>query len=365
VGQSVRFLDLGAGWRELEPDLTSAFQRVVDRGPYVLGPEVDAFEQEFAAAVGVDHCVGVGNGFDALQLVLRAWGIGEGDEVIVPAMTAVATWTAVSFTGATPVGVDVDPDTVLMDVERVEAAITSKTKAIVPVHLYGQPVDVAAIADIARSHGLRVLEDAAQAHGASRGGKAAGSLADAAAFSFYPTKNLGAMGDGGAVTTDDAQLADAVRMMRTYGWTRKDNPEIQGVNSRLDELQAAFLRLKLARLEDWTDRRRRLAGRYLDALSSMDSLTLPGVGDPEEPAWHLFVIAHEARDAVREGLARLGVGTLVHYPLPPHRTALYAGSNSQFPVAERVSETVLSLPLYPQMPEASQDIVVEGLRSLA
>jgi dTDP-4-amino-4,6-dideoxygalactose transaminase len=359
------FLDLRSAWSELEAELSEAWQRVAERGHYVLGEEVDAFEAEFAAAVGVQHCVGVGNGFDALQLCLRAWSIGPGDEVVVPAFTFAATWTAVSITGAAPVGVDVDPETYLIDPDLLEAAISARTRAIVPVHLYGHPAAMERIVEIAARHDLPVLEDAAQAHGARRNGAPAGSLGDAAAFSFYPTKNLGALGDGGAVVTDDPDLAETLRVMRNYGASAGDSPQAIGINSRLDEVQAATLRVKLAHLDRWNARRRLLADRYLESLESIPGLDLPRVDDATEPSWHLFVVAHDERDRLRKELSERGIATLVHYPEPPYRLAALTGETEAFPNAERHVRRVLSLPLHPYLSEQSQDDVIGALRQAA
>ncbi|HKR64756.1 MAG TPA: DegT/DnrJ/EryC1/StrS family aminotransferase, partial [Thermoanaerobaculia bacterium] len=288
---AVPFLDLAAAYDELRDELDAAALRVLHSGWYILGPEVEAFEHEFASYCGARHCVGVGNGLDALQLMLTAAGIGAGDEVIVPANTYIATWLAVSRAGATPVPVEPDAATHNLDPAGVEAAITARTKAILAVHLYGQPADMTSLSAIAKRHALLLFEDAAQAHGATWHGARAGSLADAAAFSFYPGKNLGALGDAGAVTTNDAALADRVRLLRNYGSRVKYEHEVQGGNSRLDAVQAALLRVKLKRLDEWNDRRRVIARRYSSELANC-----PHVLEGADPSWHLYVITSDRRD---------------------------------------------------------------------
>lgn len=364
---SVPFLDLAAGLEELGGEVDAAFARVRDSGRYILGPEVEAFEREFAKYCGARHCVGVANGFDAIQLLLRAAGVGSGDEVLVPAYTAVATWMAVSAVGAVPVGVDVDARTWTLDPGRLEEAIGARTKAILPVHLFGLPADMGAIAQVAARHRLLVFEDAAQAHGAHYQGRTVGSLGRAAAFSFYPTKNLGALGDGGAVVTDDEEIADNVRLLHTYGWRARSDSEIKGLNSRLDELQAALLRVKLARLDDWNERRRRIANRYREALGDASEIALPFVPEWAEPVWHLFVISAEDPQAVRSRLERRGIGTLVHYDPLPHLTPAYRAdgwSEGMFRVAEDLASRALSLPMHPQLSaEACGEVVAALLAS--
>ena len=365
---SAGFLDLRAGLAELEPQLSAALHRVRESGRFVLGPEVEGFEREFAAFCQARHCVAVGSGLDALALTLRAWGIGPGDEVLVPAYTAVATWMAVRAAGAFPVGVDIDPVARTIDCELLEAAITSRTRAIIPVHLFGVPADMDAVSSVAARHGLPVLEDAAHAHGARHGGRRVGSLATAAAFSFYPTKNLGALGDGGAVTTDDAELADRLAMMRSSGWrTPGADSRTEGFSSRLDEIQAAVLRLKLGHLEAWNERRAGIAHRYLAGLAGVEAIGLPQVPNFAEASWHLFVVAVNDRDELRRRLDDAGIPTLVHYdPLPHLTTALRPahGRPASFPVAEHLARGALSLPLYPQLPPHTVDRGVRGLRQL-
>ena len=357
----VPFLDFVGPYAELKVELDAAYFRFMRSAWYVLGREVEAFEQEFATYCGVKHCVGVGNGLDALHLILRAYGIGAGDEVVVPSNTYIATWLAVSYSGAVPVPVESDPQTFNLDPDRIEAAITRRTKAIIPVHLYGQPADMDPINGIARKHGLKVIEDNAQAQGARYKGRRTGSLGDAAGTSFYPGKNLGAFGDGGAITTNDAALDDRVRTLRNYGSKKKYYNEVKGFNSRLDELQAAFLRVKLKKLDEWNDRRRRLAALYLTELGGAENLTLPFVPEWAEPAWHLFVVRHPKRDALQQKLAAAGIGTLIHYPVPPHLSGAYAADKrlrGHLPIAEALSHTVLSLPMGPHLTVEQAELVI-------
>jgi dTDP-4-amino-4,6-dideoxygalactose transaminase len=348
---SVPFADLKAPHVELREELEAAYRRVMDSGWVVLGPEVEAFEAEFARYCGSKFCVGVANGLDALQLVLNAWGIGPGDEVIVPSNTYVATWLAVTHVGATPVPVEPDPATSNLDPARVEAAITPRTKAILPVHLYGQAADMDPILAVAKAHGLRVLEDAAQAHGALYKGRKAGALGHAAGWSFYPTKNLGAVGDGGAVTTDDPELADRLKVLRNYGSRRKYVNEVIGYNSRLDELQAALLRVKLRHLDAWNARRNVVARAYQELLPKLfPEAELPVIRDWAETCWHLYVVQVPERARVQAMLADRGVQTIVHYPVPPHLQQAYANlglARGRFPLAERLADQVLSLPMGP------------------
>ena len=364
----IPFLDLRREAHELEEELAAALARVNAGGRYILGPEVEAFEREFARFTTQSHCVGVGNGLDALQLVLRALGIGAGDEVIVPAYTAVATWMAVSLVGATPVGVDVRRDTFNLDPELVPAAVTARTRAVVPVHLFGQPADMPALEEVARHYGLAVIEDAAQAHGARYHGRPVGSSATATTYSFYPTKNLAALGDGGAVATDDDELADRVRMLRTYGWRDRSVSEAIGVNSRLDELQAAFLRVKLKRLSHWNARRAEIATTYRDTLGDLEWVRVPYVPDWAEPVWHLFVLLADERDELATRLERMGVGTLVHYDPLPHLTPAYRSAGwrpTSLPVAEGVAARALSLPLSPHLCNEEVEQVVDAVAEAA
>lgn len=360
----IPFLDFGAMHAELRPRLDAAYARVVDSNWLILGNEVTAFEYAFATYCGAKHCIGVANGLDALFITLKAMGIGPGDEVIVPSNTYIATWLAVSYAGATPVPVEPDPRIYNIDPACIEAAITPATKAIMPVHLYGQPADMDPIVEIARRHNLKVIEDAAQAHGAKYKGRRTGSLGDAAGFSFYPGKNLGALGDGGAVVTNDDALADKLRVLRNYGSRVKYHNEVKGFNSRLDELQAAFLREKLVLLDDWNARRRAVAQRYLVELSGL-GLTLPFVPEWTDPVWHLFVVRHRARDALQQALAERDIGTVIHYPIAPHRQPAYkemALANGSMPVAEAMHREVLSLPIWPQMTSAQVDEVIAACR---
>lgn len=365
----IPFLDLKPQYQELQAELDGAHWRVMESGWYVLGPEVEAFEQEFAAYCGSRHCIGVGNGLEALHLVLRAWGVGPGDEVIVPSNTYIATWLAVTYAGATPVPVEPNPETFNIDPSRIASAITPRTRAILPVHLYGQPADMDPIMDLARQHGLKVLEDAAQGHGACYKGRRTGSLGDAAGFSFYPGKNLGAYGDGGAVTTDDPELAKQLRILRNYGSHQKYYNEVPGYNSRLDELQAAFLRVKLARLDDWNSSRRQVAAWYLQALpNSFPELVLPQIPAWAESCWHLFVVQSSERENLQRSLQDKGIGTLIHYPVPPHLQQAYQDLNfrqGDFPLAERMAQQVLSLPMWPQLdPDRLQaSVFCTGIRA--
>jgi dTDP-4-amino-4,6-dideoxygalactose transaminase len=361
----IPFLDLKAPYHELRAELDAAYQRVMESGWYILGEEPEAFEAEFAAYCGVKYCIGVGNGLDALYLILRAMEIGPGAEVIVPANTYIATWLAVSYAGATPVPVEPDPATYNLDPARLTAALTSRTQAILPVHLYGQPADMDPILDIARRHNLKVIEDAAQAHGARYKGRRAGSLGHAAGWSFYPGKNLGAVGDAGAVTTDDPDLADRVRVLRNYGSRVKYYNEVKGTNSRLDPLQAAFLRVKLRYLEEWNARRAAIARQYAIGLAEVPGLSVPIVPAWAEPAWHLYVIRHRQRAALQEQLQRNGIGTLIHYPVPPHLSGAYQELGLQpghFPLTEESAQTVLSLPMGPHLDSASAAEVIEQVK---
>jgi dTDP-4-amino-4,6-dideoxygalactose transaminase len=348
----IPFLDVAAGYRELQTDLDAAYRRVMDAGWFILGREVAAFEAEFAAYCGVGHCVTVGNGLDALHLVLRALDIGPGDEVLVPANTFIATWLGVTYAGAMPVAIEPDPNTFNINPGKLVAAITPRTKAIIPVHLYGQPADMGPIRAVAERRGLRIIEDAAQAHGARSNGMRAGGLGDCACFSFYPGKNLGCFGDGGAVTTNDAELAERLRLLRNYGSRQKYHHEAAGINSRLDELQAAFLRVKLQHLDNWNQRRAILADRYRQALADVPGLRLPIVTAGVDPVWHLFVVRHPRRDELQRHLANAGIGAQVHYPIPAHQTRAYADGGwhgGPLPVAERLANEVLSLPIGPHL----------------
>jgi len=361
----IPFLDLGAAYRELKTEIDAAIHRVLDSGWYILGPEVDAFEAEWAAWCGADHAVGVANGLDALILALRALDIGAGDEVIVPSNTYIATWLAVTAVGARPVPVEPDPATHNIDPARIAAAITPATRAILPVHLYGQPADLDPILALARQHGLAVIEDAAQAHGARYKGRRIGAHGDVVCWSFYPGKNLGALGDGGAVTTNRADLADRIRVLRNYGSRVKYVNEVQGVNSRLDPIQAAVLRAKLPHLDGWTNRRRAIAAAYAKGLRD-SGLILPHVPDWAEPAWHLYVLRSPDRDGLQKRLTDAGIGTLIHYPIPPHMQAAYADlglAPDTLPLARDLAGEVLSLPMGPQLPLADAARVIDAVRA--
>jgi dTDP-4-amino-4,6-dideoxygalactose transaminase len=364
----VPFLELLPTYHELQPELDAAYHRVMESGWYLLGKELEAFEAEFACFCGAKYCVGCGNGLDALNLILRAYKIGPGDEVIVPAHTFIATWLAVSYAGARPVPVDVEPVFFNLDPSKIESAITARTKAIIVVHLYGHPADMEPIHALANRHGLKVIEDAAQAHGAQYHGRSSGTLGDAAGFSFYPGKNLGAFRDAGAVVTNDACVAEDVRKLRNYGSAVKYHHELQGINSRIDELTAAVLRVKLAHLPEWNSRRQNIAQRYLAALQRVPGLGLPHTQVDCTHAWHLFVVRHGGRDGLQQTLLEQGVGSLVHYPVPPHRAEAYAKleyTPGDFPVAERLASEVLSLPIGPHLTGEQVDYVVDVLGKAA
>ena len=363
----VPFLDVQAAFQELSQEVSAATQRVLESGWYIGGPEVEAFEREWATYCETAHAVGTGNGLDALVLALRACGIGAGDAVIVPSHTYVATWLAVSAVGATIQPVEPDPATFNIDPDRIEAAITSETRAIIPVHLYGQPTDLDPILSIARRYGLRVIEDAAQSHGARYRASRLGGHGDVACWSFYPGKNLGALGDGGAITTNDPDIADTVRRLGNYGSSQKYIHAERGVNSRLDPIQAAALRVKLKSLDIWNDRRKALATFYANALQDVGHLILPSVEQSSDPVWHLYVIRSNQRDGLQKRLEDAGIGTLIHYPVSPHMQEAYADlgfSPDDFPLAKELSETVLSLPMGPHVTEEEAKyitrIVCEG-----
>jgi dTDP-4-amino-4,6-dideoxygalactose transaminase len=361
---TVLFLDVGASTRELRDEIDTALARVLSSGWYLLGPELEAFERAFAASVGVAECIAVGSGLDALILGLKALGVGAGDEVIVPSNTYIATWLAVSEVGATLVPVEPLEATCNIDPDRIEDAVTTRTKVILPVHLYGQPADMTAIRAIAERRGLVILEDAAQAHGAAFDGRHAGALGNAAAWSFYPGKNLGALGDGGAVTTDDPAIAAEVRRLRNYGSRVKYVNEVKGTNSRLDELQAAVLCVKLPHLEKWNRRREAIARRYLDELPA-ERLILPVVAPGARPVWHVFVVRHPDRDGLQRSLAAAGVDTLIHYPIPPHLQAAYRELGlgpGTYPISEAIHREVLSLPIGPHMSDGQVSAVIAAVR---
>ena len=345
-------VDLRAQYRSIRAEVDAAIARTVESAQFIRGEECGLFEKEFAAFCGASHACGVANGTDALTLALRAYDVGDGDEVVTVANTFIATGEAIVLNGAKPVFVDVDPDTFTMDPSRLEAAITPRTKVILPVHLYGHPADMDAINAIAARHGLPVLEDAAQAHGASLGGRRTGALGHAACFSFYPGKNLGAYGDAGIVVSSDSAFVARVRELADHGSVRKYEHRVIGTNSRLDTLQAAVLRVKLAHLEEWNAARRERAAAYDAALAGTPGLTLPREREGARSAWHLYTLRSRDREALRADLARLGVATAVHYPKPIHLQAALAslgGRPGDLPVSEASCREVLSLPLYPEM----------------
>lgn len=359
----IPFLDLKRVNTSHEAGIRAAVDRVLGSGWYVLGQEVDAFEREFASYCETAHCVSVANGLDALHLILRAYGIGEGDEVLVPSNTFVATWLAVSQAGATPVPVEPDPLTHNINPSLVERLISPRTRAIMPVHLYGQPADMAPLLEVARKHNLRVIEDAAQAHGARYAGHRVGGIGDAAGFSFYPGKNLGALGDGGAITTNDSELAAKLRMLRNYGSSVKYHHEVAGINSRLDEIQAAVLRTKLTALDKENGARSQVASWYMKALQGLP-LGLPQAIDAAETVWHLFVVTTSQRNKLREALTRADIGHLVHYPIACHLQGAYSGCVwPPLPVAERLQNEVLSLPMAPYLTEREVACVADVVRS--
>lgn len=360
---SVPFLDLGTAYEELATELDDAYRAVMRSGRFLMGEQLKAFEAEFAAHSGAAHCAGVGSGFDALALGLRALGIEPGDEVLVPANGSATTWLAVASIGAVPVGVEPLEASHTIDPDRLEAARGPRTRALVPVHLYGRPADMAPILGWAREHGVRVLADAAQAHGARIDGAGIGAVGDAVAWSFYPSKNLGGFADGGALTSDDPETIARLRRLRNYGFASRDEAVEVGANSRLDELQAAFLRVRLAHLDAWNARRGATARLYLDALAELP-LVLPPADDATRAAWHLFVIRVADRDRVREGLGAQGIETLVHYPTPPFAQPALASlgvTAGAFPIAERLAAEVLSLPVGPHLRDDGAAQVVKAL----
>ena len=363
--KQIPFLDMKTPYQELRDELDAAYRRVMESGWYIMGKEVGAFEQEFAAYCGAKHCIGVGNGLEALHLILRAYGIGEGDEVIVPSNTYIATWLAVSYAGAIPVPVEPVEHTYNLDPERVESAITPRTRAILPVHLYGLLADIDPLLMLADKYDLKVIEDAAQAQGALYKGRMSGNLGHAAGFSFYPGKNLGALGDAGAVVTSDDNLAEKVRMLRNYGSKAKYYNDVKGYNSRLDEMQAAFLRVKLKHLDEWNIRRSKIASAYLDSLAGLPDLILPSALDATEPIWHIFPVTHSKRDDLQKYLKDKGVDTLIHYPVPPHLSGAYADLNmpkGTFPIAEKIASSELSLPMGPHLSLDDVEYIANTIR---
>jgi dTDP-4-amino-4,6-dideoxygalactose transaminase len=361
----VPFYDLQATDTHLHDALVGACRRVLASGQYVLGVEVNQLEQEFARYCQTACCIGVGNGLDALHLILRGYDIGPGDEVIVPAHTYVATWLAVSYTGATVIPVDADFATYNIDPSRIEAAITPRTKAIIAVHLYGNPVRWEAIQRIAVAHNLRLIEDAAQAHGATYNGKKIGSLGDTAAFSFYPAKNLGALGDAGCICTNSRATADKVSALRNYGSVQKYVHAEKGLNSRLDEIQAAWLRVKLSYLDEWNQKRQAIARIYTAELKGLESqIHLPREPEKGTHVYHQYVICCDGRDRLQAYLAAQGIDTLIHYPIPPHQQAAYAEYHHYaLPMASKISATCLSLPMFPALSESQVAYVIEHIKA--
>ena len=363
---SVPFLDFSATHAPIREEMRAAFTAVYDSNWFVTGKALEDFEREFADFTGTRHAAGVSNGLDALVLALRALGIGEGDEVIVPSNTFIASVLAVSHVGATPIFVEPDVATYNLDVRKIEAAITDRTAAIIPVHLYGQPCAMPEIMAIARRHGLKVLEDNAQSHGATFAGRLTGSFGDAAGVSFYPGKNLGALGDAGAVCTNDADLDRRVRQLRNYGSEVKYRNDIIGYNNRMDELQAALLSVKLRHLPAWTEQRRAVAARYDELLAGVGDLILPVTHPEATHVYHLYVVRTRHRDQLQAYLKERGIGTLVHYPIPPHLQEAYRDlghRRGDFPLAEELAETCLSLPVWPGMTEEDTEAVVTAIRA--
>lgn len=366
---AVPFNPLQRHYAILQREFNGAYHRVMRRGHFILGPELACFEDEFAQYCRTRFCMGVGNGLDALQLILRAYGITHGDEVIVPGNTFIATFSAVSLCGAQPVPIDPRADTFNIDPGKIEQAVTTNTKAIIAVHLFGQPAEMDAINEIAQKHNLKVIEDAAQAHGASYKGRRTGGLGDAAAFSFYPVKNLGAFGDGGAITTNDDKLAECIVRLRNYGSARKYHHEVLGVNSRLDELQAAFLRVKLKRLDKANAARTQIAEAYLHGLTGcVPALTLPEIDNNSTSVWHQFVVRCDDRDSLQKFLTDRSIATVIHYPVPPHLQLVYNESGARIrrvgplPITERLAKTSLSLPIDPYLRETEQAAVMEAVQ---
>jgi len=362
----VPFVDLRAQYRSIREEIDAAIARVLERSAFVGGEELDRFEEHFAAFCQVKHAIGVGNATDALFLALRALGIGQGDDVIVPANTFIATSEAVSATGARPVFADVEEETATLDPVALEASITPHTVAVIPVHLYGRPARMEPILEISRRHDLAVVEDAAQAHGARYQGRRVGSWGTVACISFYPAKNLGAYGDGGAVVTSNEALARRVRMLRNHGRTEKYLHEMEGFNSRLDNLQAAILDVKLQHLEGWNQRREEIAAKYRRLLSELQGVQLLAPAEPGEHVYHLYVVRLRDRDGVRKRLAEAGIATGIHYPIPLHLQPAYRDHRyreGDFPVSERLAREVLSLPMFPELAQEAQDYVIQQIRA--
>lgn len=361
----IPFLSFESSNQQIKAEILTSFEQFFDNAWYVLGEQIKRFEQEYAAFNKVKHCVGVSNGLDALQIALLTLGVGKGDEVIVPSNTYIATVLAVSYVGATPVFVEPDINTYNIDPIKIEAAITSKTKAIMPVHLYGQACEMEAIMAIAVKHNLFVVEDNAQSHGATYKGKLTGSWGNINGTSFYPGKNLGALGDAGAVTTNNAELARRAMTLRNYGSQKKYYNEVIGFNMRLDECQAGFLSIKLKYLKEWTVQRQEIAGWYHKALKGIDDLILPSVAENATHVYHVYLVRTKHRDALQKYLADNGIGTLIHYPIPPHLQKAYSHlgfKKGDFPVAEEIADTCLSLPIWPGMKREEVNIISDSLK---
>jgi len=361
----VPFLDLGACYQELKLEIDTAVARVMESGRYIFGPEVEEFESEWAEYCEAKYAVGLGNGLDALILALRALNVGPGDEVIVPSNTYIATWLAVTAVGAKPIPVEPDPVSHNINSTKIAEAITTRTKVLLPVHLYGQPANMDPILSIAKKYGIAVVEDAAQAHGARYNGKRVGAHGDIVCWSFYPSKNLGALGDGGAITTDRSDLADKIKVLGNYGSRIKYANEVQGINSRLDPLQAAVLRVKLKHLDDWTNRRCSIAGLYAKELKNT-GLTLPHVPKSFDPAWHLYVVRSINRDKVQKSLWMAGIETSIHYPIPPHMQQAYVDLDlraDMLPIATKLADEVMSLPIGPNMSQLQIRATIKAVKN--
>lgn len=359
----VKFLNMKPMHDKIKDEIMQAIEKVYDSNWYILGKEVEAFEEEFAAYCGTKYGIGVGNGLEALHLILRGYGIGEGDEVIVPSNTYIATALAVSYAGATPVFVEPNNRTYNIDPSLIEASITDKTKAIMAVHLYGQPCEMDPINNIAKKYNLKVIEDNAQSQGATYKGRKTGSLGDAAGISFYPGKNLGALGDAGAITTNDKELADKIKALRNYGSNKKYYNEYKGYNSRLDEIQAAILRVKLRYLDEWNTYRREVANSYLNRIDN-ESIVLPYVHEDTNPVWHQFIIRTNDRENLQKYLEELGIITMIHYPVPIHKQEAYSEYSNiigKLPLAESIADEILSLPIYPEMSKVDIDKIIDGI----
>lgn len=361
----VEFLDLSKTYIDLKDELDDAYFRVMAKGHYIRGEECDLFEKEFASYVGAKHAVGVANGLDALRLILVAYGIGAGDEVLVPSHTFIATWLAVTSVGATPIPIEPSYDDYLIDLTEADHLITNKTRAIIPVHLYGQTTNMDQVRSFAKKYNLLVIEDAAQSHGAKFRGVSAGNLGDAAAFSFYPGKNLGGFGDGGMITTNNSALADKIRCISNYGSKKKYYHEVEGLNSRLDEIQAALLRIKLKNLNQWNERRNKISDYYTNNIINPD-LNLPKVQPHCYHVWHLFVISCENREKVMNRLEQEGIQTLIHYPIPCHKSEIYKNlyQGYDLTIAEKLASRILSLPIGPHLSDSKVEYVVETINKI-